>query len=129
MNWTKQACTLAVASAVGLGAVSAGPALAQPAPYTLKATTTVSTTNPPRGGNVKMTGANWAGGETVVIRIRSKAKTLAKVTANPRGKWRTTITLPKKYRCQHTLVVRGKRSDYVTRTPIVIGKASRCRKL
>lgn len=129
MNWTKQICAVAVTTALGLGAVGAAPAaVAQPAPYNDQPKTSISTTNPPRGGTIKMNGKRFKPRERVLIRIHSqKAKTLKVVKANSRGSFKTRIKLPRKYKCKHTLIVRGKRSNLTVRTPIVIGKPSRCR--
>ena len=126
MNWTKQAGALGVAGVMAFGAAAATPAVAQPAPYVPGATTSVSTTNPPVGGKIGMAGRNFAPRENVVLRIRSKPKTLKVVKTNRKGSFSTTLKLPKKYKCGHTLIVRGKKSNKLTRTWIVIGPRSRC---
>ena len=126
MNWTKQTGALAVAGVMAFGAAAATPAVAQPAPYVPGASTSVSTTNPPIGGTIGMAGKGFGKRETVVLRIRSKPKTLKVVKTNRKGSFSTTLKLPRKYKCGHTLIARGKTSNKVTRTYIVIGPRSRC---
>ncbi|WP_019875009.1 hypothetical protein [Sporichthya polymorpha] len=127
MNWTKSVCAIATATAIGLGTVGAAPAEAAPAPYTPQPTVTVSKTNPGRGATITIKGAKFKPREQIVVKIRSKAETLKTFKANRKGGFTSKITIPRKYKCEHTLVVRGKSSKLVVLTQLFIGKRRACR--
>lgn len=117
--------TVAVAGLTFMGA-GTGISGAVESPYTPTATTTVNTTNPKVGAKLRMSGSGWGSKENVVISIHSKKKVLKSVKTTRAGTYKTKIKLPKKYKCEHTIKVKGKKSDRVTKIRITIGKLSKC---
>ncbi|GAA0621877.1 hypothetical protein GCM10009547_25820 [Sporichthya brevicatena] len=129
MNWTKSVCAIATATAIGLGTVGAAPAEAVPAPYTPQPTVTVSKPNPGRGATITLKATKFKAREQIVVKLRQgkQRDTLKSFKANGKGGFSSKVTIPRKYKCGATLVVRGKSSKLTVLTDLFIGKKKACR--
>lgn len=94
---------------------------AQAGPYTPSASISVNTSNPPVGGTLDVTGTNFGSRESVSLDLHSSVKHLKTVRTNRAGSFSTTVKLPPKFSCDHTITAKGKRSGRTASTAITIG--------
>ena len=110
--------------------IGQGPAV--PAPYTVNASVSVSTSRPAQGARITVSGKRFKPGERVRVSIDVKShstyrpgmllQTLDTVRTGPFGGFSTRVSLPPKAQCTHWIVAKGIWSGRLATTKITIGR-------
>lgn len=97
---------------------------AAPCAYSNCVTLSVSTTTPPVGGTITISGTGWGANDTVNITLHTATYPLASPTADASGAFTTTVTLPAGVSGRHTIVAVDPTTGQTASVAITIGAPS-----
>jgi hypothetical protein len=84
---------------------------------------TVSTTNPPVGGTITISGSGFPANDTLVITLHTKTYTLGTTTTDSSGSYSVTVKLPDGVSGKHTITVEDPATHKKAKIRITIGSA------